>query len=73
MLVQDLAAVDATCARLMGLDPLKMPYLSDASRLSLPGLGAIEEQWIEQRGESLAPHARAFAVIEHFNHLRLAA
>ena len=28
----DLVAVDATCARIIGFDPMKIPYLSEASR-----------------------------------------
>ena len=44
----DLPAVDATCARLMGLHPEKMPYLSVSGAF----LGNIDEGRIEQRGEA---------------------
>jgi uncharacterized protein (DUF362 family) len=68
---QDVAAVDATCARLMRLDPLKMGYLKDAASLGLRGLGAIAEADIEQRGETIASLARPFAVLNEFASLRL--
>ncbi len=69
---RDLAAVDATCARLMQLDPLKMTYLREAAALQLAGLGAIEESWIEQRGEAIRGLARPFAVVERHQGLRAA-
>ena len=68
---RDVAAVDATCARLMKLDPLKIKYLREAAELRLPGLGAIEESAIEQRGENLGGLALPFAVMEQFEGLRL--
>ena len=40
-------AVDATCARVMGLHPHVVPYLALAGRQ----LGPIDEHQIEQRGE----------------------
>lgn len=64
---RDVAAVDATCARLMKLDPLKIRYLKDAT-----GLGTIEESHIEQRGETIQALARPFAVVDDFANLRLA-
>lgn len=54
-------AVDATCARLMGFDPRRIPYLNGASGI----LGPIEERHIEQRGERLAPLAQVFALPDH--------
>jgi uncharacterized protein (DUF362 family) len=69
---RDFAAVDATCARLMRLDPLKMAYLTEANRLGVPGLGAIAESDVEQRGEKIEGLSRAFAVVEQFAGLRLA-
>lgn len=44
----DLIAVDATCARVIGLDPAKLGYLRMASEF----LGNLAEDRIEQRGES---------------------
>jgi uncharacterized protein (DUF362 family) len=65
---RDVAAVDATCARLMRLEPGRIPYLrAAAARLGL----AIEEQAIEQRGERLSELARPFAVIEDFAAMRM--
>lgn len=46
---RSLPAVDATCARIMGIDPHKVPYLAEAQRR----LGPIRESQIEQRGENL--------------------
>lgn len=69
---KDVAAVDSTCARLMKLDPLKIRYLQDAASLGLPGLGAIEETQIEQRGELISYLAKPFHVVDEFAHLRLA-
>jgi uncharacterized protein (DUF362 family) len=45
----NLPAVDATAARLMGISPRRISYLSSASGL----LGPISESHIEQRGEEL--------------------
>jgi uncharacterized protein (DUF362 family) len=68
---RDLAAVDATCARLMRLDPLQMSYLRGAAALRLPGLGAIQETAIEQRGEKIHPLSLPFQVVEQFSALKL--
>lgn len=48
---RSLPAVDATCARIMGIDPRKVPYLAEAQRR----LGPIRESQIEQRGERIGP------------------
>lgn len=69
---KDVAAVDATCARLMKLDPMKIKYLKAASGLGIRGLGAISEANIEQRGETIGSLARPFAVVDDFAGLRLA-
>jgi uncharacterized protein (DUF362 family) len=66
---RDLPAVDATCARLMRLDPEQMGFLTSASKL---GLGNIAAGAIEQRGESIAELARPFAVVPQFAWLRTA-
>ena len=47
---RNLAAVDATCCRIMGIDPNKMSYLSRADNW----LGPIGEGSIDQRGEASA-------------------
>ena len=49
-------AVDATASRLMGVDPVAVPYLAATSGW----LGPIAEAHIRQRGEPIAPLARRF-------------
>ena len=64
----DLAAVDATCCRLMGIDPAQLGYLSD------PALGgrAAEDAMI-QVGEPWRPLRQAYELIRQMRHLRLPA
>jgi uncharacterized protein (DUF362 family) len=62
----DLVAVDATCARIIGLDPAKVPYLSLAGAF----LGNIVNERIEQRGERLDRYQAQFDVIEPIRHMR---
>jgi uncharacterized protein (DUF362 family) len=62
----DLPAVDATCARVIGLDPEKMTYLSAAGHF----LGNILERRIEQRGERLERYRTRFEVIDALKGLR---
>lgn len=52
----DLVAVDSTCARLIGLDPDRMPYLKTAGRF----LGNTAPERIDQRGEAPARYATRF-------------
>jgi uncharacterized protein (DUF362 family) len=47
---RNLLAVDATCARLMGIDPYKISHLSAADHQ----LGTISKAFIQQRGENLS-------------------
>ncbi len=65
----DPVAVDATCARIIGLDPLKVPYLEMAGRF----LGNLRPDRIDHRGEPMARYATRFNIIEPLRHLRLAA
>lgn len=62
----DCVAVDATCARLMGLDPLRMTYMKDAGAF----LGNVEEERIDQLAEPIAGHRQDYRVLEQFEHLR---
>ena len=62
----DLPAVDATCARVIGLDPLKLAYLEPASHY----LGNIDERRIDQRGESLARYITQFDLVPSLQYLR---
>ncbi len=57
----NLTAVDATCARLMRIDPARIEYLAGASGR----LGPIQEGHIEQRGESIAALAQPFRLLDH--------
>jgi len=64
----DLPAVDATCCRIMGIDPAKIEYL----RMAAEGnLGNVEEIHIEQRGEKVSEVRTDFALIESFRGLRI--
>lgn len=65
---RDLVAVDATCARLIGLDPPKLAYLEIASQF----LGNIDERRIDHRGESPDRYRTRFAVLEQFKGYQLA-
>jgi uncharacterized protein (DUF362 family) len=53
-------AVDATGARIMGIDPWKVPYLAEASG----NLGTIRETFIRQRGETITSVRTDFALVE---------
>lgn len=64
----DLVAVDATCARVIGLDPRKIPYLRAASAF----LGNVDLERIVPVGEPLSRYATRFDVVEHFKNMRLA-
>lgn len=57
---RNLAAVDATCCRIMGIDPYKVSYLERADKW----LGPIGEDAIEQRGETIASVRTNFNLIE---------
>ena len=62
----DPVAVDATCARVIGLDPAKMPYLRTAGEF----LGHTDEARIDQRGEAPARYASRFDLIPDLESLR---
>jgi uncharacterized protein (DUF362 family) len=57
---RNLPAVDATSARIMGIDPQKIPYLMAAA----DQLGPIREYAIRQRGETIASVRTTFALVE---------
>jgi len=52
----DLAAADATCARMIGINPDQVPYLAGAGEY----LGNIRESRIEYRGEQLSRYRTVF-------------
>jgi uncharacterized protein (DUF362 family) len=62
----DLVAVDATCCRLMQLDPEKVAYLVLAARKKL---GALTEGQICQVGETIADRSQPFGTVPHFKPL----
>jgi len=65
---RDPVAVDATCCRVMRIDPLRIGYLrlvSDEAQL--------QEPMIPQSGESIAAVATEFALLPEFRHLRIPA
>jgi uncharacterized protein (DUF362 family) len=64
----DLVAVDATCCRLMMLDPDKIGYLVLGH---MKKLGRIKEAEIAQLGESIASLAQPFEMMPHLEELRV--
>ena len=61
----DPVAADATCCRLMGIDPSRVRYLQMASPL-----GNWDTIHIEQRGEAVKDVAQQFELLPRFAHLR---
>jgi len=62
----DLPAVDATCARVIGIDPEKLVYLNAAGHY----LGNIDARRIDQRGENPSRYRADFALIDSMKSLR---
>jgi uncharacterized protein (DUF362 family) len=63
----DLVAADATCARVIGLDPWKIPYLREAAAF----LGNVGPDRIVSVGEPLSRYETEFEVAVHFRDIRL--
>jgi uncharacterized protein (DUF362 family) len=63
---RDLRAVDATCCRVMGIDPARVEYLRLAREL-----GHVTEPRIAQRGEAITAVSEKFELLESFSNLRL--
>ena len=61
----DPVAADATCCRLMGIDPGRVRHLQMASPL-----GNLDITKIEQRGESVERVMQRFELLPEFAHLR---
>ncbi len=55
----DLLAVDATCCRLMGIDPRRVPFLLLGEQKKL---GRLRENEIQQIGESIEAKMKSFAL-----------
>jgi uncharacterized protein (DUF362 family) len=64
----DLVAVDATCCRLMMLDPDKVGYLVLGA---MKKLGRMKEAEIPQLGECTASLAQPFEIVPHLAELRV--
>jgi len=62
----DPVAVDATCARIMGLVPERVDYLANAGLL----LGHLKEEKIRQLGESITSVRTPFETLDEFRRLR---
>ena len=60
----DLAAVDSTCCRIMGIDPMKIGYLQF--------VGAGAEQGVRHLGEPVAAVRSDFRLLPQFQSIRLA-
>lgn len=65
VLGDDPVAVDATAARLMTIEPSKIPYLEKADQF----LGNVARERIEQIGEDPERLRQPFVLIESFRHL----
>ncbi len=61
----DAVAADATCCRLMGIDPVRVRHLERASLL-----GNLGTQRIEQRGENIVGMRQRFDLLPQVTHLR---
>jgi uncharacterized protein (DUF362 family) len=65
VLADDPVAADATCARLMGFDPLRVQHLSAAGRF----LGNLKTERITMLGERVETLPRPFSVLPEFQSL----
>jgi uncharacterized protein (DUF362 family) len=63
---RDLVAVDATCCRIMGINPEKIEYLKMAA-----DIGHLHSSRIDQRGELVRAVRTDFQLIDDFRDLRL--
>ncbi len=64
VLGKDLRAVDSTCCRVMGINPLHVGYLAKAT------YGNVQLSSIDQVGEALPQLINPFGLIPQFKHLR---
>lgn len=62
----DPVAVDATCARLMNINPWRIRYLEEAARF----LGNAGTDEIRLIGESLEPYQQDYSVLSSFEHIK---
>jgi uncharacterized protein (DUF362 family) len=59
---RDLVSLDATAARIIGLDPAKLPYLAHAGEF----IGNLADDRIEHRGELVTRYKTTFAISDRF-------
>ena len=62
----DPVAVDATTGSMMGVDPMRIPYLAQAGQF----LGNAGLERVDQRGEDPGRLTQDYALIESFSELR---
>ena len=67
VLADDPVAADATCARLMGLDPNRITHI----RIGAQFLGNASTERIDQVAEVLCLPTNPFDVVPEFQHLRV--
>jgi len=65
VLADDPVAADATCARLMGFDPLQVRHLSEGGHF----LGNLREDRIRMLAEEVGAPTRPFSVLPEFRYL----
>lgn len=65
VLSDDPVAADATCARLMGIEPARVGHIAEASRF----LGNLDETRIQLVGERADPLVTPFSVLPEFSFL----
>ena len=66
VLANDAVAADATCARLMGLEPARIVHIHEGSGF----LGNSLSQLIDQAGETVRSPSVPFRVVPEFEFLR---
>jgi uncharacterized protein (DUF362 family) len=64
---QNLTAVDATCCRIMKIDPVRVTYLQLAE---IRRLGPLAEYAVAQTGAAIADVRQDFAVLDHLAHIK---
>jgi uncharacterized protein (DUF362 family) len=67
VLADDPVAADATCARLMGLDPTRITHI----RIGAQFLGNASSKRIDQVAETVCAPSKPFEVVPEFEHLRV--
>jgi len=67
VLADDPVAADATCARLMGLDPARITHIQVGAQF----LGNDSIERIDQVAEAVSAQANPFEVVPEFQHLRV--